>query len=158
AERAAAAVRYLDALVARGVTGPVRRQYVEGLVAIGVDQHDIFTILPDDVDELAGETLDAKSLEAETQLERALAEGGEARSPERLLSDGVHTLLATGIFALALVLLVRAHRAAVGWLAIRAAARIQKRLGRPVTELGLVSRARLLDLMRRFAGAAALAI
>jgi small-conductance mechanosensitive channel len=155
AERTHAAVARLDDLVTHGVTAPVERRLLENAVAIEVGGKYAFSILPDDVDELAGETLDGKSQQAEDQLRRALDEVGEARAPERLLGKGLRALLATAVFAAAIFVLRRAHRGISSWLAAHAAAQIERRL-RPV--VGLVSGTHVIEAARRVIGLTSLVL
>jgi small-conductance mechanosensitive channel len=155
-ERAQAARQRLDDLVARGVTGPVDRRIVEDLVSISVAGNDVFSIVPADVDELLGETLDSNSRGAARELERALGEAAEAHSPDHLLVELLISLAATGVFALAILLLVRMHRAAAGWCSRQAAAQIQRRLGRSPTALELLSPPHVIQLTQRLVGGASL--
>jgi small-conductance mechanosensitive channel len=149
AERATAAVHRLDELVADGVTGPVRRKFVEGLVVLTVGDHDAITILPTDVDELAGESLDAKSQEAEDNLRLALSEVVEARSPRELLRAALTALLATLVaFALSALLLWARRRAMDSALA-RLESGLRKQVRQlPSAELWRTAELRALALLR----------
>jgi hypothetical protein len=61
AERAAAATRTLDDLVARGITSPVTTRDLGGARIIEVGGVGVFGILPADLDVPTGETLEAAS-------------------------------------------------------------------------------------------------
>jgi small-conductance mechanosensitive channel len=130
AERALAAVHRLDALVADGLVGPVDRRFVEGLVVLTVANHDAVTILPTDVDELRGETIDTKSREAAAQLRLALQEVAEAHSPERLFSAALMALAATALALALLGLLVWGRRRVAALFGRQVEARLGERLGR----------------------------
>jgi small-conductance mechanosensitive channel len=104
AERVRATVRRLDEVAELGKAGPVEVSIVEGLGVVTVAGHEAVTILPTDVDALAGETLEATSAEAAGSLRRALAEVVEARSPRLLLRGALWALGAT----LAALLIARA--------------------------------------------------
>jgi small-conductance mechanosensitive channel len=94
-DRAAAAVRFLDDLVARGVAGPVTT-YATGdvnVVRVGVD--DVFAVVPADVDVLSGTAVQQVAAEAGQHLTVALGEAAELRQPRRLLWGGVQSLLVT---------------------------------------------------------------
>jgi len=56
AERVLAARVVLDRIVSEGVTGPVTSRQIDTLVTINVGDHYVFTIMPADIDTLAGET------------------------------------------------------------------------------------------------------
>jgi hypothetical protein len=104
AERARAAVRRIEDVAELGQAGPVDVSFVQGIGVVTVAGREALTILPTDVDALAGETLEAASAEAAQNLRRALAEVVEARSPRLLLHGALWALAAT----LAALLLVRA--------------------------------------------------
>jgi small-conductance mechanosensitive channel len=149
AERAEAAVRRLDGLVAQGITGPVRRRFVEGIVVLLAGEHDVVSILPTDVDELAGETLDAKSLAAERQLAQVLADVVEARSPQRLLYGGLRALAATLLALVAASLLWWLRRRVAAWLLTRLEAPLRRKLEQvPVADLWQMAELRTLAIFR----------
>ncbi|WP_051259014.1 mechanosensitive ion channel family protein [Chitinibacter tainanensis] len=76
-------------------------------VALGKEQ--VFLILQQDIDTLAGETLDSVAAQAQQQLEQLLREQRELRDPEQLLRAAVYTVVATLLFAGTLWLLSRAR-------------------------------------------------
>jgi small-conductance mechanosensitive channel len=127
-DRAAAAVRRLDDLVARHEAGAVRRRFVEGAVILRVGDADVFAIVPADVDELAGETLDGKSSDAETHLGRALEEVTEARLPRLMLRNAAAALAATAAILLVLWLVWRLQERAAAWLTGKTAPLLQRQL------------------------------
>jgi small-conductance mechanosensitive channel len=117
ADRARAAVRRIEEVVELGRSGPVEVHVVGGVAILTVAGREVVTILPTDVDMLAGETVEARSAEAALSLRRVLAEVVEARSPRLLLRGALWALAAT----LAALVLARA----LWWLRGRAARRFQ---------------------------------
>jgi hypothetical protein len=95
ADRARAAVRRIEEASRLGLAGPVDVRFVEGVAIITVAGREAVTILPTDVDGLAGETLEATAAEAARSLRRALAEVVEARTPRLLLRGALWALAAT---------------------------------------------------------------
>ena len=112
ADRAAAAVRTLDDLVARGVTSPVTTRAIAGAVFVVVGGEGVFAILPDDVDVLASETLQGTANAAAARLHVALEEKAELRAPVRLLRAVAETVAITAVLAVVFWLLWRLQRAA----------------------------------------------
>ena len=155
AERATAAVHRLDDLVNRHEAGAVRRRLVEGVAVMGVGEADVFAIVPADVDDLAGETLDEKSSIAAAQLGRALEEVAEARSPHLLLRDAVAALAATAAFLLALWLIWRARGRAGTWLSAKGETLLSRQLPDALREK---SDLRALELGRRLVASIALTL
>ena len=112
AERAAAATRTLDDLVARGMTSPVTTRDLGGARIIEVGGVGVFAILPADLDVLTGETLEAASGTAASRLQVALAEASELGVPGRVLSAIGQVLAVTAALVGLLWLLRRGDRAA----------------------------------------------
>ena len=81
AERVAAAQSLLGSIVSSGTVAAVTSHVVEGVMAVAVGDRTVFVLVPADVDELAGETLQQKGAAAVSQLQTALAEQLELRSP-----------------------------------------------------------------------------
>jgi small-conductance mechanosensitive channel len=116
ADRAAAAVRTLDSLVARGVTAPVSTQSVAAATLILVAGEGVIAIVPADVDVLAGESMEAAAAAAAVRLQRALLEAGELHAPARLLRAAAETVGITGLLIALLWLLRLLERAVSRWL------------------------------------------
>jgi len=74
AERAAAAERALDDLVAQRITGPVTSQLFEGGALISVGSRTVLGVATADVDNLSGETVQDVSLQVVGRLQVALEE------------------------------------------------------------------------------------
>jgi small-conductance mechanosensitive channel len=110
AERAAAATYVLETLVAQGITGPVSIQRVDESAIITAGTRQIVVLVPGDVDELVGETLDSKAESAVRSLRQALDEAAELRRPEQLLRASSQALAATVAFLLVLLLLRTARK------------------------------------------------
>ena len=111
AERAAAAVLFIDRIVDASPDAHVTTERVGDAVAVNIGQPAVFAILPEDVDTLAGETLEGVSAETVARLQRAFDEAVELRQPWRLLRGGVLALVGTFVYAGVLLLVRRSHRA-----------------------------------------------
>jgi small-conductance mechanosensitive channel len=145
AERAAAAARVLDSLVRANQTGPVTTRPVDGAIVITVGSRDVFAILPLDVNELAGESVEAAAATAAGRLQLALMEATELRTPGRLLRAAVTALAATLLAAGLLWLLTRLHRV----LSTRLQQSAERRLERLAAgDSQLVRLSRAADLFR----------
>ena len=92
-DRVASAERVLDELIADGYSGPVESRAFPGGRIITVAARGIFALTAPDVDNLAGETVDAVTADAVARLQQALAEADEARTPRRLLIAGGFAVL-----------------------------------------------------------------
>ena len=110
-ERAASAVQVLDRLVDQTPHARVTAQPSGDAVIIRVGERGVFTILPGDVDALAGGTVAATAADAATRLERAFDEAVELHNPGRLLRAGLLALGATILYIALLLMLRRSHRA-----------------------------------------------
>jgi hypothetical protein len=126
AERAAAVTRRLDEFVASRMTKPVTSRPEQGGVVITVGTRDVFAVLPEDLDELAGETLEARTREAVANTSLALDEAVEARPPRDLINAILSSLGATVLFVGVLLFVRRLRRA----LAARLMATAERQLGR----------------------------
>ena len=103
-DRAESARLTLSRLVEENITGPVASRDLLGASIITVAGRDVFGVVPDDVDV---EHDNLASLTAATigQVQLALAEGAEARTPGRLAWAAGRSLLATALLVIAFVLL-----------------------------------------------------
>ncbi len=122
-ERAKAIPPVVAAIVDRG--GPLAvttAETPEGVVVL-VDGSMLFRVLRGDVNAELGETPQAVAQAAVRNLEVALAEMREAQDTRALLPELLHSLAATAVAAVALLLLWRAYR----WLASRLLAGIRRR-------------------------------
>lgn len=124
AERANAARRALDDLVARGVTSPVAMRDVGGALMLFVGGEAVVAILPGDVDLLAGETLEQTADAAASRLQVALAEATEMRAAGRLLRAVAEAAAVTAALFVLLWSLLRLNRFAARQLAAVAERRI----------------------------------
>jgi small-conductance mechanosensitive channel len=145
AERVSAAARVLDNLVGAGQVGPIATRPVDEAMVISVGARDVFAILPLDVNELAGETVEAAAATAAGRLQLALVESTELRTPARLLRAAATALAATLLAAGLLWLLTRLHRGLSTRLQQSAERRLQ-RLAAGDSQLVRLSRAA--DLFR----------
>ena len=98
AERVLAARVVLDRIVSEGVSGPVTSRQIDTLVTINVGDHYVFTIMPADIDTLAGETQAAAAALAVSRLQTALNEVTELQRPRQLIVGGLQSLLASAAF------------------------------------------------------------
>jgi small-conductance mechanosensitive channel len=129
-DRVTSASRRLDDLVAQGLTGPVAWRAEGGFAVVTVAGRQAVTLLPADVDSLAGETLEGVARQAADNLARAMGEVVEARTPALLLQSALRALAAT----LAAVLLGlafawlrrRATRALPAWLEARVVRKLER--------------------------------
>jgi small-conductance mechanosensitive channel len=111
AQRAAAAVTALDRLIDEMPRGRAGSSALAEARVISIDGQPVFAILPQDVDPLTGETVDGAAAATASRLQVAFDEAVELRDSSRLLWAGFLALCATVVFALALALLARLHRA-----------------------------------------------
>ena len=113
-ERATAAERILDDLVAQRTTGPVDSQPLEGGSLVSVGGRGVLALMPPDIDDLLGETLSGTTAQTVARLQQALAAAAEGRTPGMLLRSVALALLALVAAVAALWGLARIHRAALG--------------------------------------------
>ena len=118
AERVLAARVVLDRVVSEGVTGPVTTRQIDTLITVSVGDHYVFTIMPADVDTLAGETQAAAAALAASRLQIALNEAAELRRPRQLIVGGLLALLVSAVFI------------GIIWGLIKVRGRARVRLGR----------------------------
>jgi len=111
AERAAAAVLFIDRVVETSPDARVTTGRVGDAVSVNIGEPAVFAILPADVDTLAGETLDGVSAETVARLQRAFDEAVELRQPRQLLRAGLLALVGTFVYGGLLWLVRRGHRA-----------------------------------------------
>ena len=117
ADRVASAESQLGYLVSQGAASRAAFRPVETAFMVAVDGHDVFAILPADVDELGGETIEAKTQAAVAHLQQALDEITEAHSPRRLLSEALIALGFTAILLAVLWIVRRVDRVTARWVA-----------------------------------------
>lgn len=144
-ERAAAAVQVLDRLVDAEPRGTVTSEPLGGGVLLRLAGRPVFAILPDDVDTLAGETIDANAAEAAARLSTAFGDAVESRNPTRLLVAGLSALAATAAFLGLLWALRGAHRAG----ASRLGHAVQQRLDRMPAAGEIARTMRTAEFVRR---------
>ena len=145
AERAAAAAQFLDRVVQEGTAGTVSTRLLQGFSIVSVGSRDIFSIAPQDADQLTGETFEGKSAETVTNLQRALDEAVELRTPRRLLASAAQAVLVTILFALGLLVLQRMHRVSVDRFLLQA----EHKLEELSPDLQLLRASRATALLRR---------
>jgi small-conductance mechanosensitive channel len=127
AERADSAVRLLDRLVDEGLaTSPATVRDVDGVATVMIGRHVVFAVLPEDVDELSGETPQQTAADAVARLDRAVAEALELRTPRRLVAAAARSLAGSALYLLLLWGVWRLHRNLVERLPRTA----EERLGR----------------------------
>jgi small-conductance mechanosensitive channel len=111
AERAAAAVLFIDRVVETSPDARVTTGRVGDAVTVNIGAPAVFAILPADVDTLAGETVEGVSAATVARLQRAFDEAVELRQPLQLLRGGLLALVGTLVYAGLLWLVRRGHRA-----------------------------------------------
>ena len=117
-ERAAAGVRVLDDLAARGITEPVDLRRFNGGVLLQVGSRTVFALTAPDIDELSGETLDEVGTQTVARLRQALDEAREAHAPAALLRAAVFAALALAVTLSLLWAIARAHRGVLAKLVV----------------------------------------
>ena len=145
AERAQAAAEILDRIVNDGTPGTVSSRQLQGVSIISVGTRDVFALVPLDVNELAGETQEAKTAEAVGRLQQAIDEAIELRTPSRIATSTAWALLATVIFGILLWATRRLHRGLVE----RASRSAERRLKQLSAGDVLVKVSRAPDVARR---------
>ena len=155
ADRAASAARAFDELVAEHVTGPIETRPFEGGVLIRVGSRLVLALTSQDIDVLAGETIDGVASQSAARLRQALDEAAEARAPLAIL---LALLIAS--FALAATVgllwgLARAHRGVVGRVSA-AAERTVAKTG--IADLDMLRASRLVEFQQRLASGAFVAL
>jgi small-conductance mechanosensitive channel len=111
AERAAAAVYFIDRLTETAPYARVSTLTIGDAIAIRIGDASVFGILPVDVNTLAGETLEGTAASVASRLQIAFDEAVELRNPSRLLRAGGLAIAATLLFVVLVWVLYRAHRA-----------------------------------------------
>jgi small-conductance mechanosensitive channel len=144
-ERAEAIVRRLDALVEEGVTAPITTQSSADGVLVLVAERPVFGLTPADVDELAGETLDANVSQATAHLRTVLDEAVALRTPSIMLWAALRAFGATLVFLALLWGIRRAQRVTVTRL-LEAGSRRLERF--PVGDPALLRASRVVELAR----------
>jgi small-conductance mechanosensitive channel len=145
ADRAQAAVEILDRIANDGAPGTVSSRLMQGVSIVSVGTRDVFGILPLDVNELTGETQEAKTAEAVGRLQQAIDEAIELRTPSRIATSTAWALLAT-LIAWALFWGTRRfHRVLVE----RAARTAERKLKQLSAGEALVKFSRAQDIARR---------
>ena len=146
AERASAAKRALDDLVAQGITGPVAVQPLESAVLISVGSRVVTGLTALDVDNLAGESIEGLSAQAVARLQIALEETAEARRVRTLLREAAIALLGLVVGVMALWVISRIHRAVSGKFVAAAEKRVAKS---KIADLEVLHGMHIADLERR---------
>ena len=145
-ERVASIQQRLHALVEQGAFGPVETRKFEDLTTIMVGSQMAFAIAPEDVDEVAGETIEAKTARATAALQTALQEAVELRTPGRLLRAGLEAAGATLLLLLLLWGIRAADRVAERRLVEVASERLRRV---PIGDSHVLQASRLLELTQR---------
>ena len=83
--RAADATRRIDEQMKNRITGPVDALDIHRAVLIRIAGKSMFALTEDDLDRIAGETLESRKAEAIDNLERAIAEAEELLLPQQLI-------------------------------------------------------------------------
>jgi small-conductance mechanosensitive channel len=108
-ERAAAAAAKLDRHVNQVASLAISTRRLGDVIIISVGGQAAFVLTPQDVDSLSGETLDTKVSEAVSNLQLALGEAVELRTPRRMLRNAGELLLGVVVFTLLLFGAKRVH-------------------------------------------------
>jgi small-conductance mechanosensitive channel len=145
-ERADGAKHRIERLVAKGGEGVVTTKPIEDAIKVDLNGVSVFAIVPGDVDEPAGETLQSTVDAAVRTLGMAVKEAHELESPVRLLRDAGLAVLATLLYAVLLYGLIAAKRRLVAWLSITLKSKLEHfKLG----DIIALHPSRLLVIVRR---------
>jgi small-conductance mechanosensitive channel len=151
-ERAQAAERILDDLVAQGETAPVQSQAIDGGALITVASRGVLVLTLPDIDTSLGQTLQEASGEAVLRLQQAIDAAVEGRSPRVLIrSAGLALLGLVGSIA-AVWGIARVRRVVAGRLAAISERTITQT---GLADLGVVRALRLVELERQVLSAVA---
>ncbi len=112
ADRAAAAREVIMGLAENAARLEVTSRPLSTAAVISVGGRDVFAILPKDVDELRGETVEGLTSQTVERLQRSLDEIVEGRQPWVMVWAAVQAALGTLVFTLVVILLMRTHRRA----------------------------------------------
>ena len=145
-QRVASIQQRLDGLVNQGIVGPVSTQKFEDVTTILVGGQLAFGIAPQDVDEVAGETIQTKTARATAALQTAIQEAVELRTPARLVRAGLEAAGATVLVLFLLWGIRAADRVAERRLVNLASERL-KRV--PLGDSHVLRASRVLELTRR---------
>ena len=110
AERASDATRILDEVVRQAAWGEIHVRTEPGGRILSVGSRRLFALLPGDVDETAGETLDTAVERTVASLNQALSDAAERRSGRHLLAAALLSLVATALFGGLTIALRRLRR------------------------------------------------
>ena len=114
AERAGSVEARIGSLIDAGQLGPVSVVEVPQGKLIKVGERVAFAILPDDVDTIAGETLDGTAERAAQTLREALADEADSRNVSALIRGIAYVVLATAFYVALVVLVVNGARWSTG--------------------------------------------
>jgi len=110
ASRVADSVRRIRQQLDNRITGPVETVAIPRAVLVRLGGQTIFSIVDDDLDLIAGETLAGRAAEAVANLERAIAEAEEVLLPQNMLRNSAYAAGATLLYILFIWLLRRFRR------------------------------------------------
>jgi small-conductance mechanosensitive channel len=110
AERVAVAAANLDRVLDDGASSDVSIHESENVVVVSVSGRPVLALVPQDVDSLSGETLDAKVSETVSNLRRAIGEAVELRTMPRMLRNAGELLLGLVVVIVLLLAGGRLHR------------------------------------------------
>ncbi len=125
-DRARAASTLVAALVKSGVVGPIGSHPVQDATIVTLGSENAFVLLPQDADDLAGETLPSISAHAVDQLTIAVAEAVELHKPAVMIRAALLASLGTLVAAILFWLVAVAHRR----VSARLVARVEDQLTR----------------------------
>ncbi len=146
ADRARAATTLIAAQARAGVTGPVGSQSLQGATIVTLGSENAFVLLPQDADDLAGETLASISGHAVDQLRVALAELDELHKPAVMIRAAVLASLGSLVAAILFGLVYLGHRRT----SARLMARVEDQLAR--YQLGAKTQPRMTPVFRVLRG------
>jgi small-conductance mechanosensitive channel len=146
ADRARAATTLIGAQTSAGVTGPVEAHPLQGAIIVTLGSENAFVLLPQDADDLAGETLASISEHAVSQLRVAVAEVEELHKPAAMIRAALLASLGTLVAAILFWLVYLGHRRT----SARLMARVENQLAR--YQLGSQTQPRITPVFRVLRG------
>ena len=138
----------ITSLFDQGITGPIDTYPIPRAVLIRIDKKTIFALVDEDLDLVAGETLESRAAEAVANLEKAISEAEEIHMPQQLLRQAINALVATIIFVL-LIWLLRRTRIIIEKKFLKTTGKgLQKSIAGRIAS-GRDQRAKIIALVRR---------
>jgi len=119
-------IRRIRAQLEDGIIGPVDTLAIPRAILIRIAGQTMFSVVDEDLDLIAGETLEGRAQAAVANLELAIAEAEETLMPQHLLRRTAYALVATLLFGIMLWLLRRFRKNLQKWFKKRTGMELRK--------------------------------